>query len=101
MRDLRAHLAEDARLDFEDAPFGAENLLLPLLQLGRGVALGVGERLPPLVVGGHARGDGFRNFDEVAEDVVEADAQGLYAGARALARLDGGDGLLGVTADGA
>src|SRR5437588_2980423 len=101
MCDLRAHLAEEARLDFEYAPFSTENLLLPLLQFRRREALGVCKRLPPLVFEGHARRARLRNLYEVSEDVVEADAQILYAGARALARFERGNRLLRVAAYGA
>src|SRR5205085_2405722 len=96
--DTRAHFAEQARLDFEYAPFSAENLLLPLLQLRRREALCVCERLSPLVFRGHARRARLRNLYEVAEDVIEADAQILYAGARALARFERGNRLLRVAA---
>src|SRR5205085_4786634 len=101
LRDPRANFAEQARLDFEYASFSAENLLLPLLQLRRREALGVGERLPSLVFGGDARRARLRHLYEVAEDVIEADAQVLYAGARSLARFERGNGLLGVATDSA
>jgi len=42
---------------------------------------------------------GPRDFDVVAEDLVEADFEGVDAGALALALFHGGDDLLAVFAD--
>ena len=42
---------------------------------------------------------GFRDFDVVAEYVIEPDLERLDAGAVALARFDGGDVAFAVAAD--
>jgi hypothetical protein len=51
-RHLRAHLAKDALLDLQPALVGVEHQRLVLLEVGRDVALAVGDRLFADVVGG-------------------------------------------------
>ena len=92
---LLANFGEDPLLDLENLLFGGEHFALVLLQLGRGEALGVDQRLLALVIGGREVQIGFRDLDVVAEDVVEADLERLRcrcAGARGLrsARCTGG-----------
>ena len=52
-----------------------------------------------LVIGRRVGQIGLGNFDVVAEDLVEADFQGVDAGAFALALFHGGDDLLAVLAE--
>ena len=86
-------------LDFEDALVGGENFALVFLQLGRGEALGIHQRLLALVVRGREMQIGLRNLDVVAEDLVEANLQRGDAGAFALALFHRGDDLLAVLAE--
>ena len=97
-----ANLRTSAKISFssvEDLLFGGEDFALVLLQLGRGEALGVDQRLLALVVGGGQMQVGLGDFDVVAEDVVEADLERLDAGAGALAGFDLGDELAAVLAE--
>ena len=50
--DGGAQLGEEAALDLDDLLLRVEDLGLVLLQLGRGEALGIDQRLLALVVGG-------------------------------------------------
>src|SRR5438552_2983232 len=90
-RDTRAaaapQLVQHLGVARRDALLGAEDLGLVLLQVGRHIALRARERLPPLVVRRNAVAVGVRDFDVVAEDLVEADLERPDAGALALARL--------------
>ena len=97
-----ARLRTSAKSSFsrvEDLVFGVEHFALVILQLGRGEALGVGQGLLALVVGGREVLVGAGDFDVVAEDVVEAHLQRCDAGALALARFDLRDVLLAVLAE--
>ena len=53
--DPLAQRGEELALALGDLLLGAEHLRLVLLELGRDVALGVGQRLAPLVVGAAPR----------------------------------------------
>ncbi len=79
---------EDFALNRQHFLFGLQNLDFQLLQLRRGEAFGVDQRLFALIIGGRKVQVGFRNFEVVAEDIVEADFQRPDAGAAALALLD-------------
>ncbi len=81
-------LGEQLLFKREDLVFGVEHFALVILQLRRGEALGVGQGLLALVIGRREVLVGARDFDVVAEDVVEAHLERLDAGACALARLD-------------
>ena len=70
-----AHLAEELGLELLHAVLGAEDLLLPLLQLRREVALGVGQRLLADVVLGHLVEVRLGDLEVVSEDPVEADLE--------------------------
>ena len=77
----------------------SSTLRFVLLQLGRGEALGVDQRLLAFVVGGREMQVGLRDLEVVAEDVVELHLQRADAGALALALLDLRDVLLAVAAE--
>ena len=69
--DGGAQLGEDAPLDFDDLLLRVEDLGFVFLQLGRGEALGVDQRLLALVVGGSEMQVGLGDLDVVAEDGIE------------------------------
>ena len=75
------HVGEQLLLQREDLLLGVQHLALVVLQLRRGEALGVGQRLLALVVGRRQMQVGARDLDVVAEDVVEAHLERLDAGA--------------------
>ncbi len=52
-----------------------------------------------LVIGGSEMEIGLGNFDVVAENLIEADFEGIDAGALAFALFHGGDDLFAVFAD--
>ena len=89
--DGGAEIDEELALDFEDALVGGEDFALVFLEFGRGEALGVDEGLLALVIGGGVGEIGLGDFDVVAEDLVEADLEGIDAGALAFALFHGGD----------
>ena len=93
-----ADIGEQFLLQRQNLLFGIQHLALVVLQLGRGEALGVGQRLLAFVIGGRQVQIGAGDFDVVAEDVVEAHLERLDAGALALARFDLRDVLLAVLA---
>ena len=93
LRDPGAHFGEEAALDFGDALVGGEDFAFVLLQLGRGEALGVDQRLLALEIGGREMQVGLGNFEIEAEDLVVANLQRADAGALAFAVFHGGDGL--------
>ena len=72
---------------------GAQHLGLVVLELGRHVALGGGEGLPPLVVGGDPGGVRVGDLEVVAEDLVEADLERRDPGPLPLPLLQRGDVL--------
>jgi hypothetical protein len=74
-RHFAPELAEQPRLQRQDPVLGVQGLRLPLLQLGRDVPFGVGQRLLPLVVGGHPVEVRPRDLEVVAEDLVESDLE--------------------------
>ena len=90
---------EQLLLERQDLLLGVEHLALVVLQLRRGEALGVGQRLLALVVGRRQVQVGARDLDVVAEDVVEPHLQRLDAGALPLARFDLRDVLPAVLAE--
>ena len=71
--DAVADVDEELAFDFSDALVGGEDFALVFFQFGSGEAFGVDESLLALVVGGREMQIGFRDFDVVAEDAVEAD----------------------------
>ena len=89
----RAERAEQLGLAHGHPLLGAEHPRLVVLELRRDVPLGAGERLPPLVVGGHLGGVGVGDLEVVAEHLVEADLERRDPGALALALLERGDVL--------
>ncbi len=94
------HFREDPLLQREDLLFGVQHLALVILQLRRGEALRVHQRLLALVIRRREMQIGVRDLDVIAEDVVEPDLQRLNAGARALPRFDLRDVLTPVLAAG-
>ena len=94
-----AHVGEELLFEGEDLVLGVQHLALVILQLGGGEALGVGQGLLAFVVGGREVQVGARDFDVVAEYVVEAHLERLDAGALALAGFDLGDVLAAVPAE--
>ena len=81
---VTAHLAEQVVFQVVRALFGAENLVLAALQVGRVEPLGVLQRLAALVLLGDAVEVGVRDLDVVAVDGVEPHLQRVDAGALAL-----------------
>ena len=79
-----AELVEQARLEVDAAAVGGEELLFVLLQLGRDVALRVGDGLLAEVVDGDGLAVGVRDLDVIAEDPVVADLERGDAGAGPL-----------------
>ena len=78
---------------------GAEHLPLPLIQLGRGVALGVFHRLFPDVVGRHLLGVRATDLEEEPEDAVVAHLERGDAGPLDLLGLVAGDPCLAATGE--
>src|SRR5580698_2212445 len=98
-RGALAYAGEQLPFEREDLVFGVEHLTFVVLQLRRSEALGVGQGLLALVIGRRQMLIGARDFDVVAEDVVEANLERLNARALALARLNLRDVLLAVLAE--
>ncbi len=73
---------------------GREDFLFVFFQLGSDVAFGVLDRLLADVVGRNLGAVGIRDFDVIAEHLVEADLEAGDAGPRGLLGLIGGDPLL-------
>ena len=97
--DGGAQFGEEPPLDLDHLLLRVQHLGFVLLQLGRGEALGIDQRLLALVVGRRQVQVGLRDFEVVAEDGVELDLQRADAGALALALLDLRDVLLAVAAE--
>ena len=97
--DGGAQLGKQAPLDLDHLLLRVEHLGFVFLQLRRGEALGVDQRLLAFVVGGRVVQIGLGDFQVVAEDAVELDLQRADAGALALALLDLRDVLLAVAAE--
>ena len=91
--------AKSSLLERQNLLLGVEHLALVVLQLRRGEALGVDQRLLAFVIGGREVQIGVGDFDVVAEDVIEADLERLDAGALPLARFDLRDVLAAVLAE--
>ena len=96
--DAAADVDEDLAFDFGDAFVGGQDLALVFLQLRSGKPFGINQSLFAFVVGGSQMQIWLRNFDVVAEDTVEANLQGIDAGALALALFHSGNDLLAVLA---
>ena len=96
--ELLPQSTEERLLHLGDPFFGAEHLLLPLLELGGEEALGSGEGLLPYEVLGNPREVGLGDFQVVAEGLVEADPKGRDPGVLPLPRLKAGDELLRAVA---
>ena len=79
----------DARLDFQDALFGAEDFGFVFLQFLGDVALGVHQGLLADPLRRHLVFKGVPNFDVVSEDVVESNLQRGDSGALGLPFLHG------------
>jgi hypothetical protein len=94
-----ADIGEQFAFQRQDLLFGVEHLALVIFQLGRGEALGVGQRLLALVIGGREMQVGARDFEVIAEDIVEAHLQRLDAGTLPFARFDLRDVLAAVQAE--
>ena len=94
--DLGADVAEETHLKLADALLRVQHERLVLLQLKRDEAFGGGERLLARVARGNEMQVRPRDLDEVAEDLVVADAQALDACPRALALLHLGEEGLAV-----
>ena len=97
--DRRAERSEELGLADRHPLLGAEHARFVLLELGRDVALGGGQRLAPLVVGGDPGGVGVGDLEVVAEDLVEPDLERGDAGAVPLALLERGDVLVAAVAE--
>src|SRR4026208_279928 len=63
--DLPADKTEDLGLELQDPFFSSQDFAFPFLKGRDGEALSVNQRLPSFVIGGHARGIGLRNLNEV------------------------------------
>ena len=94
-----AHAREKLLFERQDLLFGVQHLALVVLQLGRGEALRVGQRLLALVIRGCQVQVGARDLDVVAEDVVEPHLERPDARALPLARFDLRDVLAAVPAE--
>ena len=79
-----AELAQQTGLEVDAAAVGGEEFLFILLQLGRDVALRVGDRLLAEVVDGDRLAVGVGDLDVIAEDPVVADLERGDAGAGPL-----------------
>ena len=95
----QAQLLEDLALQREHLVFSVQNFAFQFLQLRRGEALGVHQRLLTLVIRRRVMQIRFRDLDVVAEHIVEANLQRLDARPRALAQFDLRDVLAAVAAD--
>ena len=93
------HCDEQLFFQCQDLIFGVEHLALVVLQLGRGEALGIGQRLLAFVIGRRQMLIGARDLDVVAEDVVESHLERLNARTLPLARFNLRDILLAVLAE--
>jgi hypothetical protein len=83
----RADLPEQLELEPGHALFRSEHPALVFLELGRDIALCAHEGLAPNVLGGHLGRVGVAHLDAVAEDAVEAHAEGGDARALTLTLL--------------
>ena len=96
---LRAQLApqprEELALARDQRLACLQRLRLQRAQRRRDEALAPRQRLPPLVVRGHARQPALGHLQVVAEGAVVADLEVGDAAAAALLRLQGGDGGAG------
>ncbi len=70
-----AQRLEQLCLSGSDPVFRSQDLGLVFLELRGDVPLGIGQRLPPLVVGRHFFAVDLRYFEVVAKHLVEADLQ--------------------------
>src|SRR3972149_1517554 len=84
----RADLLEELELEPRHALLGAEGPALVLLQLRGDEPLGPHERLAPHILRRDLGGMGVAHLDGVAEDPVEAHAEGRNAGPLALPPLE-------------
>ncbi len=66
---------------------GIEDLGFVLFEIGRYVALGIGESLLANIIGRHQSLIGIGHFDVIAESLIEVDFQALDAGALLFALL--------------
>jgi hypothetical protein len=93
---LVAQLVEEARLEAQHLLLGGENPRLELLELGRDVALRVGQRLLTRVGSGGFRALQLADLDVIAENRVVPGLQARDAGGLALALLELGQHLIRV-----
>ena len=87
-REAYKEFAIETPFEAGDTLFGAEDLLLVLLELGEDVALGVGERLLACPVFGYLIIVGGAHLDVVAEDIIIGDLEGGDTRALTLAALE-------------
>ena len=99
--DLLAEAEEEFVFELLGAFLGAEHFVLHFLERGGDVALGVRHGLLAGVVVGDFGKLAGGDLDEVAEDVVELDFQGVDAGAFPLVFLEAGDPVLSAAGGGA
>ena len=95
----QAQILKDLALQGQHLFFRVQNLAFQFLELRRGEAFGIHQRLLTLVIRGRVVQVGFRNFDVIAENVVEANLERLDSRAAALPRFNLGDVLAAVAAD--
>src|SRR5439155_2445199 len=83
-----AQLFKNLALDSEDFLLGLEDFPFEILQLRGSESFRVDQGLLALITGRREMEVRFRNFDVVAENVVEPNLEGSDTGASALALLD-------------
>jgi hypothetical protein len=93
-----AELEEEVVFEFGAAFIGAQDLGLHILELRGDEAFAVGDGLFADVMGRDFLKVGFGDFDEVAEDGVEADFEGGDSGLLDFLELELGDPILAVGA---
>jgi len=97
--DAGADVDVELALDFKNAFIGGEDFAFVVFKLAAGESLGVDKSLLAFVIGRSELEIGFRNFDVVAKDVIEADFERVDSGAFTLAFFHGGNDLLAVLAE--
>ena len=98
LRYPAAQFDEQAPLDLRDALVGSQDLALVFLELRRGEAFGIHQRLLALEIGGRQVQIGLRYLEIEAKDLVVTNLERADAGALAFPILHGGDDLSAVLA---
>src|SRR5208337_5355684 len=93
-RNRRAQFGKEPPFDLDHLFLRVKDFGFVLLQLGRGKALGIDQRLLAVIIGWGKVQVRLRNFQVVAKDAVELDLERANAGALTLALLDLRDVLL-------